>query len=267
MNVAAYLDRLGVDAATVTDPDLDTLARLQRAHVTSVAFENLSITGHPFTEADGPGVTLSTPAIYEKVVEKRKGGFCFELNGLFHSLLDELGYDVDRVAARMVGDDGSATPPANHHVNVVDLDERYVVDVGMGIPTMRQPTPLSGESRTDEVGVEWRVAPADRPDEQFQTEFREPGDDDWSLRYVFSDVSRAFGYFEATCDYLQSAPESPFTGDPFVTVATDEGHLKLTREKLTESVGDDVDEDAVTAAEWPSLLYDRFGLEYDWPSP
>lgn len=264
--VTAYLRRIGLDPSDVeaATPDLDMLTTLSGAHVTSVPFENLSIVGDPYGDWRGPGVTLSTPHIFTKVVERRRGGYCFELNGLFHSLLASLDFEVDRVAARMVDNEGNATPPANHHVNVVELDRRYVVDVGMGVPTMRRPTPLDGEHVVDDVGTEWRVAESDRPDETYCTEYRTPTDDEWSLRYVFSDEPRAFHYFEATCDYLQRAPESPFTGDPVVTMATERGHLKLTRGRLTESGSDGkVAEHSLTAEEWYTVLQDRFGLGYD----
>lgn len=257
-----YLERIGVAPETVEAADLATLERLQRAHVTSVPFETLAIVGDPYGDRSGPGVELSLPATYEKLVDRGRGGYCFELNGLFHWLLAEVGYEVDRVAARVTSD-GDAGPPANHHTNVVQLDRRYVVDVGMGTPVMRRPVPLNGEVRTDEAGVEWRIVESDRPDETYRSEFREPGDDEWSRRYVFSDVPRDLGYFEATNDYLQSAPESPFTGDPVVSIATEDGHLKLSGETLTETVGAEEYERTVSADEWYATLERAFGLQYE----
>jgi len=266
----AYLERIGVDPDTVESADLATLERLQAAHVRAVPFENLAIVGGPADwsgdEGDlprGEGVVLSTPHLYRKVVGRGLGGYCFELNGLFHWLLAEVGYDVDRVAARVVSG-GDATPPANHHANVVELDRRYVVDVGIGIPTMRRPTPLDGTARTDEVGVEWRVVASDRPDEAYRTEVRSTWTDgEWSTRYVFGDVPRDLSYFAATNDYLQTAPESPFTGHPVVTVATDEGHLKLSDETLTETVGGEERERTVPPEEfWPTVERE-FGIRYD----
>jgi len=199
------------------------------------------------------------PAIYEKVVERERGGYCFELNGLFHCLLAELGYDVDRVAARVTSD-GQARPPANHHTNVVDLDRRYVVDVGMGTPMMRQPTPLDGTPGTDDVGVTWRVAASERPDATYCTQFRSGDDEGWSTRYVFSDVPQDLGYFEATNDYLQSAPESPFTGAPVVTIATDDGHRKLTADTLSGTTGEGTWEYGVDEQAWPATLRREFGV-------
>lgn len=260
--VNAYLRRIGLDPSTVAQPDLETLRRLQHAHVTSVPFENLAIVGDPFGDRDGPGVELSTSAFQEKVLERERGGYCFELNGLFYWLLEALGYDVDRVAARVTSDDGTS-PPANHHSIVVTLDKRYVVDVGMGVPVMRQPTPLDGRARTDDVGVEWRIAECDRPDEGYRTEFREPDAVSWEVRYVFSVEPRSLDYFRATNDFLQSAPESPFTGDPVVTLGTAAGHRKLSATTLTETEGANEHERDVAEAEWHATLEREFGLTVD----
>jgi N-hydroxyarylamine O-acetyltransferase len=257
-----YLRRIGVLPETVTTPDRRTLERIQRAHVTTVPFENLAIVGGPNDDRSGPGVTLSIASMYEKIVERARGGYCFELNGLFHWLLEELGYEVDRIAARVTSD-GDAGPPANHHTNVVELDRRYVVDVGMGTPVMRRPISIDGSIRSDEAGVEWRIVESDRPDETYRSEYREAGDEEWSRRYVFSDVPRALRYFEATNDYLQSAPESPFTGDPVVSIATSDGHRKLSGTTLTETTSTTETERTVTGDEWDATLEREFGLQYD----
>jgi len=259
MDAAAYLRRLGVDAPPA--PTRDGARQLQRAHVTTVPFENLAIVGDPFTDRwDATGVDLSVPSLYEKIVERSRGGFCFELNGLFTWLLRELGFDADRLAARMVGDDGTGRPPANHHSIAVTFDRRYLLDVGMGTPPMRRPLPIDGEEVTDDTGVTWRVVESDRPDESYLTQYRKPGEG-WQDRYLFSDVPRDLSYFQATCDYLESAPESPFTGRPVVSVGTPDGYRKLNADSQVTWDGDE-HERAVTEREWYDLLAETFGLRY-----
>jgi N-hydroxyarylamine O-acetyltransferase len=260
VDVNAYLERIGVAPDTVIEPDRETLARLQAAHVQRVPFENLAIVGDPHPDAvpddcasidavpddcapiDAEGVVLDTTHLQAKVVERERGGYCFELNGLFHSLLATLGYDVDRVAARVVGSDGDDTPPANHHANVVHLDERFVVDVGMGTPQMRRPTPVDGTEVTDDVGVTWRVVASDRVDATHETQYREPHEGDWTTRYVFDDDPRTLEYFAATNEFLQSSPASPFTGDPVVSIATADGYRRLDADTQTLVTYDDIDE-------------------------
>ncbi|NHN47946.1 arylamine N-acetyltransferase [Halostella sp. JP-L12] len=281
MDPDRYLDRIGLDAAAVDAADRETLERLQRAHVTSVPFETLSITGDPFGPRDGEDVSLDPARLYEKIVERRRGGFCYELNGLFGRLLRHLGFDPDRVAARVVND-GTARPPANHLTHVVEFDRRYVVDVGMGTPTMRRATPLDGTVRKDAAGVEWRVVESDRPDAAYVSQYRTPGEDGeadgddesdqsdgadgWSDRYVFSDVPRDRSYFAATCDFLATAPESPFTGDPVVTIATERGHKRLSTETLTVYADGGKRERSVDPEEWHDVLETEFGLRTPPPS-
>ncbi|SFB80984.1 N-hydroxyarylamine O-acetyltransferase [Halobiforma haloterrestris] len=259
--VEAYLDRIGLKPDAIETQDLESLERLQRAHVRSVPFENLDIVGDPRGRWPERPIDLSVSALYEKIVASNRGGYCFELNGLFHWLLSEVGFEVDRVAGRVVTD-GEPSPPANHHANVVHLDpdRRYVVDVGMGTPAMRRPTPFDGTARTDGAGVAWRVADCDRPGEPYRTEYRPPGADEWATRYVFSDEPRDLDYFAATNDYLQRAPESPFTGDPIVSIATADGHLKLTGDTLLETVDGEERKRSVTEDEWYATLARGFDL-------
>ena len=259
MDAPRYLDRVGVDGVS---EDRESLRRLQRAHVETVPFENLAIVGDPVAEGRGPGVTLDPDALYEKVVERGRGGYCFELNGLFNGLLRALGFEADRVAACVLDADGSVGTPANHHTSVVDLDRRYLVDVGLGVPPLRRLLPLDGEPVTDRAGVTWRVVDSDRPDEESLTQFREPGGG-WTDRYVFTDRPRELSYFEAACDYLSTAPESPFTGDPVVSVGTASGYKKLGRETLTVVEGAEETEHAVAPEEWHEVLAAEFGLEVD----
>ena len=244
----------------VRDGDLDALRRLQRAHVRRVPFENLAIVGDPCGEHEGDGVTLALPALYEKVIERERGGFCFELNGLFGWLLSDLGFESNRLAARVLGDDGSARPPANHHTNVVSLDRRYVVDVGLGVPPMRRPLPLDGTPRTDDTGVTWRIVESDRPDADYLTQVRTPGDEEWSDRYVFRDEPRDLRFFEATCEYLATAPESTFTDHAIVSIATEDGYAKLSGDTLSVTGGGETTERTVPGSDWHEELRETFGL-------
>src|SRR3569833_2383178 len=95
MNVDAYLERIGAARSP-------GLAALHRLHQTAVPFENLSIhLGEP--------VPLTPEDLYDKIVSRRRGGFCYELNGLFALLLENLGHEVTRLAARVAGG-----PPFDH---------------------------------------------------------------------------------------------------------------------------------------------------------
>lgn len=263
-----YLRRLGVDAGTVAGaPSLASVTALQAVHVQRVPFETLAVTGDPFGHRAGGEVTLALSRLYEKVVQRRRGGYCYELNGLFGWLLCDLGYTADYIAARILRDDGEARPPANHLTNLLTLDgAQYLVDVGLGTPTLREPLPLDGTVVTDETGVSWRVVGTERPDADGLTQFRRPGEESWTDRFLFETTPRALEYFAATNHYLSTAPESPFIGSPVVTRATDCGHVKLTATRFFEFRGTEATEHPVVGAdEWYDRLDEWFDIDY--PSP
>jgi N-hydroxyarylamine O-acetyltransferase len=258
LSTEGYLARLGIPRDEPVSPDRPTLERLQRAHVLTVPFETFSIGGDPFGDRDGGGVSLSLPTLYEKTVDERRGGFCFELNGLFGWLLSELGFDVTRLAGRMVQ---AIEVPANHHPLLVRLDRPYVVDVGMGSPMLRSPIALGESSAPDDAGVSWRLVESDRPDADHLLQYRTEADE-WADRYVFDTTPRSLGYFAATCEYLQNAPESGFTGDPVATMATPDGYKKLNPETFSLTRGGGSEERSVDADEYSSLLETEFDIAF-----
>lgn len=106
--------------------DRETLDALVRAHLTSVPFENIDIYDL------GLPIDIGIPALFDKIVARRRGGYCFELNGLFMSLLTKLGFACHAVAARVLSN-RDYTPPLSHRATVVAISgERYYCDVGFG---------------------------------------------------------------------------------------------------------------------------------------
>lgn len=156
----AYLERVGWPPAP-SRSRTTRRSRVQGAHVRTVPFETLAIVGdpHPDHATDGPGgiedegVVLDTQHLHEKVLERERGGYCHELNALFHSLLAALEYDVDRVAARLVGSDGEDTPPANHHSNVVHLTG------GSSSRRTASPSPRPTSTARSTTGTPYRTRP------------------------------------------------------------------------------------------------------------
>ena len=106
MNIKAYFDRIGLELPEKIVPDSELLRKLQFAHCTTVPYENVDmIRGIP--------TSLEPDALYKKVVENRRGGICFELNGAFGELLRALGYGVTDLAARYLR--GENTIPMRRH--------------------------------------------------------------------------------------------------------------------------------------------------------
>ncbi len=134
----AYLRRLGVEE--VLPPTREELDRLIWAHYTHVPYENLT----PVLEKKCPDLTV--PALFDKIVTRGRGGYCFELNGLFYALLQELGYDVYPVACRMWL--GLGRLPVGHRASIVTVDgEKYYVDVGTSGIAGMSAVPYGGTSK------------------------------------------------------------------------------------------------------------------------
>ncbi|MDR0862569.1 MAG: arylamine N-acetyltransferase [Oscillospiraceae bacterium] len=123
---AQYLARIGLTAADATANDTATLDRLIFAHQCAVPFENLDVYEH------SRDISLETAALFDKIVTERRGGYCFELNALFHALLVALGYDATPLIARVANGMAGVFPPL-HRVTLVQIGgERYFCDVGFG---------------------------------------------------------------------------------------------------------------------------------------
>jgi N-hydroxyarylamine O-acetyltransferase len=136
-----------------------------------------------------------------------------------------------------------------------------VVDVGMGSPMLRRPIALGESNPPDDAGVDWRLVESDRPDAEYLLQYRTETDE-WTDRYVFDTTPRSLRYFAATCEYLQNAPESGFTGDPVATMATPDGHKKLKPGTFSVTRGGETEERSIDADEYHSLLEGEFGIAF-----
>lgn len=123
MDTSAYLHRIKFQGNTTVQAS--TLAALQLAHMQTIPFENLSI-------HYGQPIVLDIELLFHKVVNQLRGGFCYELNGLFAVLLEKLGFLVSRLSARVASSNGSYGPEFDHMLLLVHLEEDYLVDVGFG---------------------------------------------------------------------------------------------------------------------------------------
>jgi len=123
MEIKAYIKRINYKGSL--EPTVETLRGLQLAHLQTVPFENLSI------HAKEP-ILLQEDSLFEKIVMRKRGGFCYELNGLFAALLRELGFEVTMLSAGVAKNDGGFGPDFDHMTLMVSLEERWLVDVGFG---------------------------------------------------------------------------------------------------------------------------------------
>jgi N-hydroxyarylamine O-acetyltransferase len=123
MNLDAYLSRIQLEKTPIVDRE--TLIALHRQHILNIPFEDLDI----FEKVP---LSLGLDALFEKIILKKRGGFCYELNTLFYHLLNTLGFSARLVSCQISQGDGKFGPPYDHMAILVDLEETWLVDVGYG---------------------------------------------------------------------------------------------------------------------------------------
>ncbi|GLZ32431.1 N-hydroxyarylamine O-acetyltransferase [Lentzea sp. NBRC 105346] len=229
----AYLARIGATRDS-------SLAELQERHLLTVPFENLDI--HL-----GTRIVLDESLLLEKVVGRRRGGFCYELNGAFAALLRSLGHDVKLLACRVFLPDRIGAPL--DHV-ALQVDDVWLCDVGFGRFAMR---PLRLDSREDQVD----------PSGVFRLHDTEDGDIDvhqnGEPQYRLEPRERTLDQFIPTCWWMQTAPESHFLKEPMCTIALPDGRITFAGTKLIRTSGDSREETPVDDV--PAVLRKYFGVE------
>jgi N-hydroxyarylamine O-acetyltransferase len=247
LQVRAYLDRIAYSGPTA--PNLDTLRAVHRAHMLAVPFENLDI---PLKRE----IALHEDTLLRKIVERRRGGFCYEMNGAFAALLRELGYHVTLLSARVPREDGSISPEFDHLTLRVDLDEPWLADVGFGDCFME---PLRLEPNLEQA-QDSRVFRIASDDDSLRVE-RKERDDVWKVEYMFTTVPRRLEEFAPMCHYHQTSPESPFTRKRLCTLATPEGRVTVSEMKLISTrEGIKTERALASAEEWRAVLKEKFGV-------
>jgi N-hydroxyarylamine O-acetyltransferase len=214
----AYLDRIGYSGSQT--PSAETLRLIHRAHLFAVPFENLDI-------GLGRAIECDENAAVRKIVERKRGGFCYEMNGAFAALLRELGFQVTLLSARVARENGGEGPEFDHLTLRVDLDEPWLADVGFGDSFL---DPLRLEPRTEQKEGRRTFRIVER-ENVLTLEMGEEGKD-WKRQYYFTQQPRTLANFAEMCHYHQTSPESHFTQHRICTRATADGRVTVADHKL-----------------------------------
>ncbi len=260
--LAAYLDR--IDTARPAKADSAALHALHRAHLLAVPFENLSIhLREPISLADGE--------LIDKIVTRRRGGFCYELNGAFALLLRALGFDVRLLAARVFGDDWLG-PPFDHLallVRTADGDGPWLADVGFGSHS-EFPLRLGERGQQDDPAGSFRLAEASAGT-GLQADFEigpQAGDidviRDGQPQYRLELRERALADFGPTCWWQQTSPESHFTRTTICSRLTAGGRVSISGHTLIRTADGKRTEEELTAdAALLAAYREHFGIILD----
>ena len=246
--VTAYLDRIAVARPDVLDAA--ALRALHRAHQLTVPFENLSI------HLSEP-ISLDEDKLLDKIVTRRRGGFCYELNGAFGLLLRALGADVVLVAARVYGGDGLG-PPFDHLALVVRLPDGtapWLTDVGFGSHTV-YPLLFGSRAEQDDPAGTFRLADAADGDVDV-VKGTEP-------QYRVEPRGRSLADFVPTCWYQQTSPASHFTRSTICSRLTGGGRISISgRTLITTTAGVRSEQQLPDDGDLLAAYRDHFGIVLD----
>ena len=248
MDLKRYLRRIGFDGPV--HPDLETLRALHRAHLLAIPYENLDV---QFARP----VTIERPQIYEKLVERRRGGWCYEMNGLLGWALSEIGFRVTRatgaVRRKLMGD----VVVGNHLVLRVDLDEGiYLADVGFGDgshdPIRVAPGPFHAH------GFDFRL---ERADGNWWRLFNhaQGGADSFDFRLDPADEK----VLAERCHFLQTSEMSPFVQNAVCQRHTPSGVTIMRGRVLRHVTGQGITDERLLedAGDFVSVLEEEFALD------
>ena len=245
-DLAAYLRRVGLDARPAAD--LTGLTTLHRAHVMAIPFENLAI-------QLGEGVRLDPESLQDKLVRRRRGGYCFEQNTLFAMALEAIGMTVERREARVRPAPGVMLPRTHMTLSVTLGGREWLADVGFGGDGLVEPAPMDGAT-VEQEGRRYRVA-AEGPLRVLQA----LRGDAWTDQYAVLPGSVHAVDFEMANWFTSTWPRSPFVQTITAQrVAAGARHI-LRNLTYTVARGDAVETREISRDELVPLLRSIFDLD------
>ena len=259
MNIKTYLER--IDYRGSLAPTAETLRDLQVAHLLTVPFENLSIHA-------GQPIVLEDDALFTKIVANRRGGFCYEANGLFAALLRALGFNVAMLSAEVANAEGEFGPNFDHMALMVSLPvsslassaQRWLVDVGFGDSFLQ---PLLLDERCDQVqrSRAYRIL----SDGTRLLLMRRDEGDEWKAQYRFTLQTYSYADYADMCRYHQTSPQSHFTRARICSRATEDGRITLSEMRFITTSQSGVHEvrqerTLTSEVEYATILREQFGI-------
>ena len=268
LDASAYLDR--IDYSGPTNPSAETLRALHRAHLLAVPFENLDIHRRP--------IICDEAAFLHKIINQRRGGFCYELNGAFAALLRSLGFQVTLLSARVGGADGNYGRAFAHLALRVALSPSHLswlADVGFG-DSFLEPLLLQPDLAQPQIGRVYRLTEEKNQsggeiDRMFSMEVkaedspsqtrRDEQHEKWTRKYSFSLQPYHLADFASMCHYQQTSPDSHFTRQRICSRATPEGRITLSDLKLIQTRnGSRTERELAGDTEWRAVLLELFHI-------
>ncbi len=250
MNINKYLERIEIKDTDLA-PNLKNLKLLQKHHLLSIPFENLDI------HLKNP-INLNANDFYTKIIENKRGGFCYELNGLFYKLLNQIGFESQMLSARVHIEDRKFGEEYDHLAILTKLGgQEYLVDVGFGDFTA-EPIKFVLDIEQEDANGTFLIR-------KFDDEYLEvvkKSENEWDSEYIFKNLKRNLQEFAGMCSYHQTSTNSHFTKGKVCSVMTEDGRKSLTDKKfITTLNGKKTEIDVNSEEEFNKILKKEFGIE------
>lgn len=248
MRILDYLSRIGLEETP--PPTLNGLHLLQDHHMRHVPFENLNVLlGRP--------LDLSTDALFEKVVSRKRGGYCFELNTLYAALLSAIGFEPVSMLARVWLRDPVDTPPRSHLVNRVHIDgQDWISDVGFGGRAARVPLKIEDGYEVDDGDGHIRIT----EDADFGYRISRFQDGAWSDQYTVETSAAHHADILTGNHWTENHPGSHFRQGIGVGLFTDEGRTSFYDGVLTHREAEICSQPIADLSSILDVLKTEFGL-------
>ena len=211
-----YLQRIGIEGQLY--PNLETLKKIQKQHLINIPFENIDI-------IENRALNLNKDSLFTKIVEEKRGGICYELNGLFLMLLKEIGYDVKYISGR-IREEGT---DLDHVLLLVNIDnEKYIADVGFK-DNYLYPIKMVPNLIQENYKNKYKINKIDNDKYQLNKIV----DDEEIVLYTFTTEEKRLSDFEERCKYFETTENTYFTNNPFSAIERENGKIFITDKKLT----------------------------------
>lgn len=257
LDLDGYLSRIGFTGERT--PTLATLRELVGRHTTTVPFENLEI-------ILGRGIPLDVESLQDKLIRRRRGGYCYENVGLFAAALERLGFEFTGLSGRVTMGAPGLRPPTHALLRVTpaDDDRAWLCDVGFGSGPL-EPVELNPDRGEIALGA-WRYR-LELGSGALGSELwtlHQFGRDGWIDRYTFTMNPQYRIDYAVGNHFVSTSPRSPFTMRPFVQRFGPEVHHQLDGTTWTLAYPDGTGETReLSAAELPKILSEVFDIDLD----
>lgn len=247
MDIKKYLER--INYVGPINPTFEVLSKLQVLHLLNVPFENLDIHNN---------IKIDLTNLFNKIVVRKRGGFCYELNGLFYELLKEIGFTIKMVSARVYDSKGCYGEEFDHMALIGTIeDDNFLVDVGFGEFSLYPIKIELNKETSDPRGI----FIIETFDENYKVIKKKNVDGKFIPEYLFSEKERQLVEFYGMCNYHQTSNESHFTQKKICSLPTKNGRITLTGDTLRITENGEIKERKLnTEQEIQKELWNNFGI-------